>query len=162
MAAVDYFLKIDGIEGESTDSKHKNEIDIATWSWGETNAGTSAHGGGRGAGKVVMQDFSFTKQVDKSSPKLFLHCATGKHIKEVLFVARKAGTEQQEYHKIKLHHVLVSSLQMSGGSGDDVASTEQISFSFAKIEQTYAPQDEKGKLGSPVIHHYDVNAQVGG
>ena len=91
MAAVDYFLKIDGIPGESTDSKHKNEIDIESWSWGEANSGSHAYGGGGGAGKVSVQDFNFTMHVNKASPKLFLACATGQHIKEALLTCRKAG-----------------------------------------------------------------------
>jgi len=77
MAAVDYFLKLDGIEGESHDSKHKNEIDVQSWSWGESQTGTHAGGGGGGAGKVSMQDFHFVMQNNKASPKLMLACASG-------------------------------------------------------------------------------------
>src|SRR5688500_16372886 len=101
MAVVDYFLKVDSIEGESTDDKHKNEIDVESWSWGETNSGTHATGGGGGAGKVSMQDFNFTMRVCKATPKLMLACANGQHIKEATLTCRKAGTEQQEYLKIK-------------------------------------------------------------
>src|SRR5436309_614292 len=67
MAAVDYFLKIDGIEGESQDSKHKNEIDLESFSWGETQSGTHGAGGGGGAGKVSMQDFHFVMRVHTST-----------------------------------------------------------------------------------------------
>src|SRR5213593_2324488 len=81
MAAVDYFLKLDGIEGESQDAKHKGEIDLESWSWGETQTGTMHAGGGGGAGKVQMQDFHFVMKVNKSSPKLMLACASGEHIK---------------------------------------------------------------------------------
>lgn len=97
MAAVDYFLKLDGIKGESQDSKHKDEIDVESWSWGETQSGTHAGGGGGGAGKVSMQDFHFVMKVNKSSPKLLQACASGEHIKEALLTCRKAGKEQQEY-----------------------------------------------------------------
>ena len=83
MAAVDYFLKIDGIEGEATDAKHKNTIDVESWSWGETQTGVaSGRGGGAGAGKVSMQDFHFVMKVNKASPKLMLACATGQHIED--------------------------------------------------------------------------------
>src|SRR5256885_3864946 len=99
MAAVDYFLKVDGIEGESTDSKHKGEIDVQSFSWGETQSGTFAAGGGGGAGKVAMQDFHFVMGVNKSSPKLMLACANGQHIKQAVLTCRKAGTDQQEYMK---------------------------------------------------------------
>jgi len=161
MAAVDYYLKIDGIPGESLDSKHKNEIDIESWSWGETNDGTSAYGSGGGAGKVSMQDFSFSMRVNKASPKLFLACATGDHIKEALLTCRKAGKEQQEYLKIKFSELLVSSYQ-TGGSNGDVVPVDQITFNFSKIEFNYASQKSDGKLDSPVVHHYSTKENKGG
>ena len=81
MAAVDYFIKFDGIKGESSDAKHKDEIDIESWSWGATHAGTGRGGGGGGAGKVSMQDFHFVMRLNKASPALMRACATGEHIK---------------------------------------------------------------------------------
>ena len=99
MAAVDYFLKIDGIEGEAQDKTHKNEIQLASWSWGETNTGSMGAGGGGGSGKVAMQDFHFVMGVNKATPKLVLACATGEHIKSAILVCRKAGKEQQEFLK---------------------------------------------------------------
>jgi type VI secretion system secreted protein Hcp len=149
MAAVDYFLKLDGIEGESTDAKHKNEIDVESWSWGETNAGTHAGGGGGGAGKVAMQDFHFVMKVNKSTPKLLLACASGQHIKAGVLTCRKAGGEQQEYLQIKMADLLVSSYQ-TGGSHGDVVPTDQISLNFSKIEFEYKEQKPDGSLGSPV------------
>src|SRR5215472_15946713 len=98
MAVVDYFLKLDGIDGESSDAKHKNEIDVESWSWGQSQSGTSGHGtGGGGAGKVNMQDFHFVMKVNQASPKLMLACASGQHIKSGTLTCRKAGGEQQEY-----------------------------------------------------------------
>src|SRR5450759_933279 len=88
--AVDYFLKIDGIKGESHDSKHKDEIDLVSWSWGETQTGSHAAGGGGGSGKVSMQDFHFVMHANLASPKLLLACANGEHIKEASLVCRKA------------------------------------------------------------------------
>jgi len=160
MAAVDYFLKIDGIPGESTDSKHKNEIDLESWSWGEANSGTSAGGGGGGAGKVAMQDYSFTMKVNKASPKLFLACAQGTHIKSALLTCRKAGKEQQEYLKITFSDLLISSYQ-TGGSAGAVVPSENISFNFSKIEVSYAPQKADGSLDAPVVHHYDLKLNTG-
>jgi type VI secretion system secreted protein Hcp len=155
MAAVDYFLKLDGIEGESQDSKHKGEIDIESWSWGETQSGTHAGGGGGGAGKVVMQDFHFVMRVNKSSPKLLLACANGQHIKEATLLCRKAGKEQQEFLKIKFSDLLVSSYQ-TGGSSGDVVPTEQISLNFAKIEYEYKEQKPDGSLGGAVKAGYNL------
>jgi len=155
MAAVDYFLKLDGIPGESADDKHKNEIDIESWSWGEVNSGSHAAGGGGGAGKVHVNDINFTMRVNKASPKLFLACARGDHIKEALLTCRKAGKGQQEYLKIKFTDLLVSNYQ-TGGSMGDVVPVDQISLNFAKIEVSYAPQKPDGSLDSPVVHNYDI------
>lgn len=161
MASVDYFLKIKDIEGESTDGKHKNEIDIESWSWGETQSGSHAYGGGGGAGKVSMQDFHFVMHVNKSSPKLLLACAQGTHIKEALLTCRKAGKEQQEYLKIKFTDLLISSYQ-TGGSSGNVVPVDQISLNFAKIEYEYYPQKEDGTLGSKVPVWYNVKENKGG
>ena len=108
-----------------------------------------------------MQDFHFTMKVNKASPKLFLACATGQHIKEALLICRKAGKEQQEYLKIKFADLLVSSYQ-TGGSAGDVVPVDQISLNFAKIEFSYAPQKPDGKLDSPVVHKYDLKENAGG
>jgi len=161
MAAVDYFLKIDGIPGESTDSKHKGEIDLESWSWSEVNSGTHATGTGVSAGKVSMKDFQFTMRVNKASPKLFLACSTGDHKKEAHLVCRKAGKQQQEYLKIKFTDLLISSYEIGGSTGD-IVPVDKISFSFSKIEITYAPQKADGTLDSPVVHFHDQKGNVGG
>ncbi len=155
MAAVDYFLKIDGIDGESTDDKHKGEIDLESWSWGATQAGTYAGGGGGGAGKVSMQDFHFVMRHNKSSPLLMKAVATGQHIKEAKLTCRKAGGEQQEYMTIKFSDLLISSYQ-TGGSNGDVIPLDQISFNFAKIEHEYKPQKEDGTLDAAIKAGYDL------
>ncbi len=113
--AADYFLKIDGIPGESADDKHKNEIEIESFSWGAANQGTSSSGGGGGAGKVKMGDFAITKYIDKSSPKLIEACTTGKHISSAILVCRKQGGSQQEYMKVTLTDILVSGYSTGGG-----------------------------------------------
>ena len=160
MAQVDYFLKVDGIPGESADKAHKNEIDLLSWSWGESNGGTHAAGGGGGAGRVSMQDFSFQMNINKASPKLFLSCANGKHIKEALLTCRKAGEKALEYLKIKFTDMLISSYQ-TGGGGSGVVPIDSITFNFAKIEVTYTPQDNKGAGGAAVTHWYNVSTNEG-
>ena len=155
MAAVDYFLKIEGIDGESTDAKHKNEIDVLSWSWGESNVGSGATTGGRGAGKVSMEDFVVTMEANKASPKLALSCASGEHIKSAKLTCRKAGGEQQEYMTVTLSDVLISSYQ-HGGSGGDVIPIDQFSMNFGKIEWEYKPQKPDGSLDSPIKTGWDV------
>ena len=115
--AGDYFLKFDGIKGESVDAKHKDEIDVESWSWGETHAGAPSSGGGAGAGKVSMHDFHFVMGLNRASIGLMKACATGQHIKTATLSARKAGKGQQEYLTFKFHDVLISSFQ-TGGSED--------------------------------------------
>jgi type VI secretion system secreted protein Hcp len=158
MAAVDYFLKIEGIQGESQDKVHKNEIQLESFSWGQTNAGTASTGGGMGAGRVHMQDFHFVMGVNKASPKLILACATGEHIKNAILVCRKAGKEQQEYLKITFSDLLISSYQ-TGGSG--VVPTDQISFNYSKIEYEYKEQKADGTLGGAIKAMYDLKQITG-
>jgi type VI secretion system secreted protein Hcp len=155
---ADMFLKIEGIQGESEDSKHKNEIEVLSWSWGETQTGSSGRGTGAGTGKVDMQDINFSKFMDKASPKLFMFCATGKHIPTVEFVGRKAGGDQQEYLKIKLNDVLVSSFTTSNSSGSNTLPVESFSLNFSKIEFEYFQQKADGSVASAGKHGYDLKA----
>jgi len=157
VAHVDYFLKIDGVDGESTDSKHKNSIDVQSWSWGETNSGDAAHRGGMGAGKVAAQDFHFVMHTNKATPKLMEHCATGQHIKDATLTCRKAGKEQQEYLKIKMSDLIVSSFQQ-GGSAGDVVPVDQVSLNFSKIEYEYKAQKADGTLEGSIKAGYDLKA----
>ncbi|MEM9220868.1 MAG: type VI secretion system tube protein Hcp [Pseudomonadota bacterium] len=143
--AVDFFLKLEGIKGESKDSKHKDEIDVLAWSWGVTQSGTMHLGGGAGAGKANAQDLTITKYVDLSSPVLARFCASGKHVSKGDFVVRKAGDKPLEYMKIKLTDVLISSYQ-TGGSGSDERITESVSLNFAKIEYQYFSQSQTGDV----------------
>jgi len=156
MAAVDYFLKLDGIDGESQDSKHKGEIELDSWSFGATQHGTSGTGGGGGAGKVALQDFHFVMRVNKATPKLFLACATGEHIKKAVLTCRKAGKEQQEYLKYTFSDFLVSSYQTGGSAHSDVVPMDQISLNFSKIQVEYKEQKADGSLGGGVNAGWDA------
>jgi type VI secretion system secreted protein Hcp len=155
--AVDYFLKLDGVDGESTDDKHKGEIEIDSFSWGATNTGTAGMGGGSGSGKVAQGDFSFIKKFDKCSPTLFIGCATGQHFKKATLTCRKAGGGQQEYLKLNFEGVLISSYQMVGNS-ENVIPRDQFSVNFAALEVSYKPQQADGTLGGEVKQKYDFAA----
>jgi type VI secretion system secreted protein Hcp len=156
---ADMFLKIEGVDAESTDNKHKGEIEILSFSWGAAQPGSAGHGGGSGIGKVQIHDFSFTKYMDKASPKLFEHCATGKHFPTVVLTCRKAGGEQQEYSKITLKEVIVSSYNHSG-SGGATLPTEHLTLNFSSVEMEYKPQDEKGNLGGVVKAGWNKSKNV--
>lgn len=162
MAAVDYFIKFDGIKGESADSKHKDEIDLESWSWGESNAGGVGRGGGGGSGKVTMQDFHFVMRTNTASTSLMKACATGQHIKTATLTARKAGKGQQEYLTFKFQDVLVSSYQTGGSGGSSIVPMDQVSLNFSKIEFEYAQQKADGSADAPVKAGYDLklNAKV--
>ncbi|HEX2043469.1 MAG TPA: type VI secretion system tube protein Hcp [Acidimicrobiales bacterium] len=154
--AVDMFLKITDIKGESTDAKHKDEIDIESFSWGATQQGTTGGaGGGGGAGKVSMQDFHFVMRTSKASPKLFLAVASGQHIKEAVLTARKAGGNQIEFLKIKFTDILVSSYQQAS-SADSPTPNDSFSLNFAKIEVQYTPSDPSGKADAPITAGWDL------
>jgi type VI secretion system secreted protein Hcp len=153
--AVDMFLKITDIKGESTDAKHKDEIDIESFSWGATQMGTASPGGGGGAGKVQMQDFHFVMRTSKASPKLFLAVASGQHIKEAVLTARKAGGNQIEFLKIKFTDILVSSYQQAS-SADTAVPNDSFSLNFAKIQIDYLSQDPTGKTEAPITVGWDL------
>ena len=159
MAAIDYFLKLDGISGESKDSKHKGEIDVLSFSFGETQSGSSGSGGGGGAGKVQMSDFSFTARTTKASPQLFLHCAQGKHIKQAILTVRKAGASQQEYLIIKLSDVLVSAYALGSAEGGSEPQ-DAFSLNFVKLSYDYKPQKADGSLDAPVHAGWDLSKNV--
>jgi len=157
--AIDMFLKLDGIKGESKDDKHKDEIHIESFSWGMSQTGSMGHGGGGGAGKVSVHDISISKNVDKSSCDLMYHCASGKHIPSGLITVRKAGEKPLEYLKIKLTDILISGVQDSGsGHGDQVG--ESITLNFAKFQVDYQEQKPDG-TGSPAgSMGWDIKANV--
>jgi type VI secretion system secreted protein Hcp len=154
--ASDYLLKIDGIKGESTDAKHKDEIEIESFSWGATQPGTFSSGGGGGAGKVSFQDIHFTTRVNVASPNLMVACASGQHIKVATLTVRKAGKDQQEYYIIKLSDNLVSSYQSGGSEGSNALPVDQFSLNFAKIEFEYKIQKPDGTLGASVKGGWDL------
>jgi type VI secretion system secreted protein Hcp len=156
--ASDYLLKIDGIKGESLDAKHKDEIEVESFSWGATQPGSFATGGGGGAGKVSFQDIHFTTRASVASPNLMFACASGQHIKVATLTVRKAGKDQQEYYIIKLSDSLVSSYQSGGSEGSNAVPVDQFSLNFAKIEFEYKAQKPDGTLGAPVKTGWDLKA----
>ena len=139
---ADYFLKVDGIPGESKDAKHKDEIEVLAFSWGVGNAGSASTGGGAGAGKAVFDDLLVVARTSKASPLLWLACAKGKHIKSAVLTCRKAGKPPQEFLTITLSEVLVASYEIDGS--DDEPPLDQVSFSYAKVETQYTPADKTG------------------
>jgi type VI secretion system secreted protein Hcp len=155
--ASDIFAKLGDIKGESIDDKHKDEIEVMSYSWGVANAGSMGYGTGGGEGKATFHDLSFTHKIDKASPVLMQACATGVHLKDATITHRKAGKGQQEFLVIKMNDVIVTSVT-HGSSGADGAS-EKISIAFAKVNVEYKPQKADGSLEAGIHFKYDLKAQ---
>jgi type VI secretion system secreted protein Hcp len=152
--AVDYFLKLDGIPGESTDAKHKGEIDVLAFSWGVSQAGSSGRGVGVSAGKAIFEDLLVVARTSKASPKLWQACASGQHLKTAVLVCRKAGKAPLEFLKIKLTDVTITSYEID--SSDEELPLDQVALAFAKVETEFVSQDPTGKAQPPVTTGWDL------
>ena len=159
--AVSIFARIGTIKGESKDAKHKDEIEVLSWSWGVSQSSTMAHGGAGGTGKASFQDFNFTHHVDKASPLLMKACATGEHIKEATVTVRKAGKAQQEYLVIRMTDVLVTGVSTSVSAEGD-ATSEGVALAFGKVDFEYKPQKPDGSLDVGLHFKYDIKANKEG
>ena len=154
--AIEYHLKFGSIKGESASTKHMDEVELLSWSWGATNP-TTIVGAGMSAGKVSMSDINFTKRVDKSSPKLLELCVTGKHVDDATLYCSKqtGGKTPEDFLTLKLKEVYVSSFQAGGSSGEDVG-TESFSLTYGSINYDYKIQDKAGTLTSAGAVEYDL------
>jgi type VI secretion system secreted protein Hcp len=152
--ATDIFAKIGDIKGESLDAKHKDEVEVLSWSWGVSQTEGTGQGGGGRSGKPSFSDFHFTHHIDRASPLLMVACATGKHIKDATITNRKAGKGLQEFLIIKMNDILITSVQpsLSGGEG----SVESVTLKPAKVDLEYKPQKADGSLDAGVHFKYDI------
>lgn len=158
--AMDMFIKIGKLVGESTDSVHKDKIDVLAWSWGVSNSGTTHQGGGGGSGKANFQDLNITKYIDKSSTELISSAANGTHHPEALLIIRKSGGKAPiEYLKIKMEEVLISNFT-TGGSGGEDRLTEHLTLNFAKVTVDYTPQKPDGTPDKTLNMTWDIAANV--
>ena len=158
--AADIFAKIGDIKGESLDSKHKDEVEVLSWSWGVSQSGAFG-GGSTGGGKPSFNDLSFTHQFDKASPNLLKACATGERIKEATISMRKAGKGQQEFLIIKMSDVVITSVAPAGAS-DASAFGESVALQFAKVHLEYKPRKADGSLDAGVHFKYDLKTHKEG
>jgi type VI secretion system secreted protein Hcp len=158
--ALDAFLQFKGkgtsaaeIEGETQDVVMKKEtpppFDLQDWRFGisqEVNVGSAS--GGIGAGKVTFEQFSVTKNVEKSSPLFFLTCCTGGHYDHCILSIRKAGTDPKKsggvYLRFDFKLVFVANIAWSGD--DSPAPKEEITFDYGALQVTYQPQKKDGSL----------------
>jgi type VI secretion system secreted protein Hcp len=150
---VDYFLKIDTVPGDSHDAHHPNEIEVVSYSWGESNSSPMT-ASGTGVGKVHIEEFHFVAVTSSASPKLMLLCANGKHVASAVLVARRPGSSQQEYLKVTLNDVTVAAYHVSASSGE--VPLDEVSLRCSKFQIEYRPQKATGALGAAVHAGWDV------
>ena len=157
--AVDMFLKIEGIDGESKDSAHRNEVDVLSWSWGMAQSGTTHMGPGAGSGKVSVSDMTFSKYVDKATNNLVKACTSGRHIPEATLTVRKAGGDAPvEYFKITMTDIIVSSYQTGGDKDGLDRISEHVTFNFRKFTIDYTEQEDTGAAGATSSAGWDIAA----
>lgn len=150
--ASDIFAKLGDIKGESLDDKHKDEIEVFSFSWGVSNSAGPVSSGGGAAGKATFKEFSLVHAIDKASPSLMAACATGVHLKDATITQRKAGKGQQEFLIFKMNDVIVTNVTDVSGAPD----VETISLTFAKIDVEYKPQKADGSLDAGIHFKYDL------
>ena len=159
--AINVFLKIPGIEGESQNENHKNEIEITSYSFSGHHTGSPESGTGLAGGKAQVTDLQLTKVMDKSSPKILEACCIGKPIPggPVILSVDRAGDPPVTYLKVTLHNAVISSYHVSSAGGD--LPNESLTISSLKIEQEYKPIDEKGNPQGAIKAHYDLKKAEG-
>ena len=158
--AVEMFLKLAGIEGESSDAKHKGEIDVLAWSWGLSET-VSASGGGGGAGRTKIESLSIEKLVDLASPLLLSFSAQGKHISDGILATRKPSKVADDFLLFKMTDVIVTSVHMTASKETDQPA-ENIILNFGKLEFDYRPTKQDGSLGPVTSFKWDVAANKPG
>jgi type VI secretion system secreted protein Hcp len=158
--ALDTFIMIGSLKGESTVKGFEDQIQVLGWSWGMSQSGTTHIGQGGGAGKVNVNDLNFTHYVDSATPNLVKACCTGEHFDTATITMRKAGGAPLDYVKIELTEVIVTSVSHGGSGGEDLLS-ENVTLNFAKFKFSYQPQDAKGaKKGGAIEATYDIAKNV--
>jgi type VI secretion system secreted protein Hcp len=155
--APDIFAKLGDIKGESLDDKHKDEIEVLSFSWGATNP-IIVSSSGSAAGRVTFKDLSIVHSIDKASPLLMKACVTGTHLKDATITQRKAGKGQQEFLIFKMNDVIITSVTQVSGNPD----AETVTLTFAKVDVEYKPQKADGSLDAGIHFKYDIKANKEG
>jgi type VI secretion system secreted protein Hcp len=153
--AIELFLKLTGIDGESTDAKHKGEIDVLAWSWGLSHEVASTGGGATGRTKI--ESVSIQKLVDLASPLLLSASAQSKSISDGMLTTRKAGKGGGEFLLFKMTNVVVTSVNVAASETTD-APTESVNLSFSKLEFTYRATNPNGTPGTEKSFRLDVTS----
>ena len=153
--AVDYFLKLDSITGESVDQNFPNQINVLSFAWGGTQTTSVAGTGGSGAGKVSLDEFNITKYYDSSSPEVFKAMLLGSHISSGTLSAVKSGANGKPFLVLTFAELFVTSQQINASTE---IPTESVTFSYNTIKVDYSKQNEQGNLTSVGAVSYDLKA----
>lgn len=165
--AFDAFLKIDGIDGESTDDQHKDWIELLNFDHGvdQPTSGSVSSGGSRSSQRVNHASFKITKAIDKATPKILLSCCNGTHIPNITLEICRSGGDKMKYYEVILEDVMIDSAKMVGNAkGADAAPlpVEEVSFNYGKIKWTYTQTDHMtGKASGDVAAEWDLHANKG-
>ena len=157
--ALDSCLKLGDVKGESQVKGFEEQIQVLAWSWGMQQTGTTHLGAGGGAGRVSVNDLSFTHYVDAATPRLIGACCTGKHYEAGTLVVRKAGGDPFPYLTIKLNDLHITSVSLGSSAGEE-RQTENVTLNFASFELSYQPQDDKGAKGEAITVTYDIRRNI--
>lgn len=154
--ATDMYIALKGIEGESQDDKHANEIQILSYGFGASQSGTAHEGSGSTSGRADVHDVTFTKHVDKSSPLLYFLCCSGQPIEGAILSVRKAGGPKPvDYLKLTLTQVLITSFR-SGAEGSQDRAVETVTLNFSTSKVDYTPQKADGTGMGVITKGWDV------
>jgi type VI secretion system secreted protein Hcp len=156
MALSEIHLKLDGIKGESTSVRHKDEIVVESWSWSVASPPSKAPAAGAAAGGATFSDLAFTHCVDRASPELWKACATGRRIRDATLSLTRTGAGAQDYLVIKLSDVIVTSAALADTAADAQPPMESVGLHFAKVEYGYRPQKADGSLSGAVEFNFDL------
>ena len=153
--SADIHVSIDGVKGEASHDKHKDEIEVESWQWGVSQP-ISFTGTGLSGGKADVSHLTITKSVDKSSPNLVMYCAKGKHLDKVVLTQRRSGDGSIELVKFTLKDAMIAGVHKSGANGSGPRETVDIAFSA--VEYDYTPQKPDGSADGVVSGKYDFKA----
>ncbi|MES2075504.1 MAG: type VI secretion system tube protein Hcp [Pseudomonadota bacterium] len=158
--AIDVYLYIDGIKGESADDRHKDWIECKSVSWGveQPKSATASTGGGHTAERCEHRDIVIAKLADLSSPILLQTCAAGRTIPKAKFEFMRADAmgERVKYFEIEIENVLIGEVSPSVDEGDIL--TEQVGFKFSKVRWKYTQQKITGGAGGNTSGGWDLSS----
>lgn len=158
--AIDVYLQIDGIKGESTDSGHQGwiECENVSWSLTQPKSATASTGGGHTAERVELSEIRFVKIADLSSPILSQTCAAGKTLPKAKFEFWRADGqgERVKYYEVELENVLIGHIGQSAGAGAFL--TDSVSLKFSQVKWRYTQQKVSGGAGGSTVGGWDAAA----